>query len=77
MPTYYRHGSLWIEIRPREQGHPVPHVHAHVGKYSTSIALNGTILAGDLHDRKLQAEAIQWVLKHKSFLESEWRRLHV
>ena len=77
MPTYYQCGSLWIEIRPREQGHPLPHVHAHVGKYSASIALNGNILAGDLHDRKLQAEAIQWVLKHKDFLETEWRRLHV
>ncbi len=76
MPTYYSNGSLWIEIRPRETNHLMPHVHAHIGKYSVSITLDGQILAGNLRNNKRQAEAIEWVLKNKEFLEKEWRSIH-
>ena len=77
MPTYYKLGSLWIEIRIREHNHSLPHVHAHFGKYSISIASNGRILSGNLHDRKKNQQAIEWVLKNSDFIESEWRKYHV
>ncbi len=75
MPTYYRNGALWIEIRPREN-HPVPHVHVHFQGKSVSIALDGTVLAGGLGSSSQQAKAIAWIIKNRKMLEKEWRRIH-
>ena len=77
MPTYYRVGALWIEIRSREHNHNLPHVHVHYGSYSMSIASDGRVLSGNLYDRKKNKQAIMWVLKNREFIESEWRNLHV
>ncbi|MBQ7496950.1 MAG: DUF4160 domain-containing protein [Selenomonas sp.] len=76
MPTYYRNGSLWIEIRTKEKSHPIPHVHAHFGDSSVSISLTGSILAGSLSNSKKQEEAVAWVIDNSEFLEKEWRRIH-
>ena len=75
MPTYYRNGSLYIEIRPRETNHPMPHVHACYDGKSVSMALDGTILEGRIRNDK-QNEARKWVIDHAEMLEKEWRRIH-
>ena len=75
MPTYYRNGSLWIELRGREGGHPLPHIHAHCDGQSVSMALDGTVLEGRIRSDKLR-EAKNWVTQNADFLKSEWRRIH-
>ncbi|MBR2215767.1 MAG: DUF4160 domain-containing protein [Selenomonadaceae bacterium] len=75
MPTYYRNGSLWIELRTREGGHPMAHVHAHCDGQSVSMALDGTVLDGRIRSDRLN-EVKAWVNKNKTLLESEWRRIH-
>ena len=75
MPTYYRNGALWIELRTRESGHPLPHVHAHFDGKSVSMALNGMVLEGYIRSDK-QKEARDWVIKNSAMLEKEWRRIH-
>lgn len=76
MPTYAIINGARIEIRSRESGHNIPHVHAVKNGQSISIAFNGCILAGRLKSKKDEESVVQWVIDNKSFLEDRWKEMH-
>ena len=43
-----------IEMRSKERGHNIPHVHAVKNGQSMSIAFNGRVLAGKLKVRRMR-----------------------
>lgn len=77
MPTWSVEGihGVMFEIRTKERGHNMPHVHAHYSGEDVSIALNGEVLAGGIKDKK-QKEAIKWVLENARMLQERWEELH-
>ena len=77
MPTWTVIGidGVKFEIRTREKGHNVPHVHAHYAGKNVSIAFNGEILAGGIKKMK-QNEAVEWVINNSDMLHKRWEELH-
>ena len=70
----YENG-ISFSIRSNEGNHCIPHVHAKVGEFEISIAIEtGEILAGNL-PRKNQRIAVAWVLKNRKKLLSDWQSI--
>lgn len=69
-------GEIIFEIRTKEQGHNVPHVHACYGDSNISISLTDcSVLAGNI-PRKQQTFAVGWVCSNLEFLRSKWNEYH-
>ena len=65
-----------IEIRTKEQGHNIPHIHAHYQGESISVSLlDGTVLAGNI-PKKNERRAVDYVLSHQNKLLNEWTAIH-
>lgn len=77
MPTWTVKGisGVRFEVRPRENGHNIPHIHAHYDGRNVSIALNGSVLAGEISPKKQKA-AIEWVKTNKEIVEARWKEVH-
>lgn len=68
--------GIIIEIRNKENGHHVPHIHAHYQGDNISISLiNGEILAGNIPKRNQQI-AVTWVLDNIDMLRTKWENKH-
>lgn len=76
MPTYYNENGIRIEMRIREQGHNVPHVHVYYQGQERSLSLKGKVLAGTVKGMAKRL-AIRWVLENNEMLTEEWRKYHV
>lgn len=64
-----------IVIRMFHQEHGVPHFHAeHQGRHA-SIALDGTVLAGDLGSQTALRLVLQWAGLHEAELRRNWLKL--
>lgn len=74
MPTY-TDGTIKYQIRPRENGHNIPHIHASYAGKEVSVAFDGTILEGGL-GRKT-AKAVSHVMANADFFRKEWDKYHV
>ncbi len=57
----------------RERDHPVPHFHAEYAGQRASIAVDGTVLAGDLPPRALRL-VLEWTRTHERELSVNWAR---
>lgn len=77
MPTWFVKGihGIKFEVRPRENGHNTPHIHAHYGGKNVSIAFDGTVLSGGIASKK-QKEAINWVISNHEEVERRWKEVH-
>lgn len=75
MPTLYNKDALIIEMRLKEAGHKVPHVHALYQGESVSIDFNGKVIIGKIK-QKQQDIACQWVASHKFELQQLWKEMH-
>lgn len=65
-----------IEIRTKEQGHNMPHIHAHYQGENISVSLlDGTVLAGNI-PKKNERIAVDYVLSHQNELLNEWKDIH-
>ena len=70
-------GKMTFEIRTKENGHNVPHVHANYNNLNISISLlDYKILAGNL-PQKNQSMAIQWVKDNDEMLREKWNAYHI
>lgn len=68
--------GIVIEIRNKENGHNVPHIHASYQGENISISLiDGEILAGNIPKRN-QKIAVQWVVENLDMLRKEWENRH-
>lgn len=71
-----RRGSIIFEVRPKENGHNEPHIHAEYQGKNISISLNTfEVLAGNLPP-KLQKTAIEWTKQHFEQCKSKWYEYH-
>ena len=69
--------GIKLEVRPREQNHNLPHVHAKYDKYEISIAIEtGEILAGNLPPSQKKT-AIRWVRDNKDSLLGKWSEIAI
>lgn len=68
-------GGVRFEVRLRENGHNIPHIHAHYAGRNVSIALDGSILAGEIAPKKQKA-VIEWVKANKEEVETKWKEVH-
>jgi hypothetical protein len=70
------HG-IRFEIRPKENGHNVPHCHASYQGQEVSISLlDGEVIAGNIPKQK-QRFATDWVKRNLPVLQSCWDKHHV
>lgn len=76
MPTCTILNGIRIEIRSREKGHNIPHVHALKGDTDVSISLDGCILAGNFKSKKDKETVLQWIATNKQYLMDKWKELH-
>lgn len=75
--TVERKHGIRFEIRPKEQGHNVPHCHACFGNQNISISLiDCTVLAGNIPPQKQRA-AVMWVEANLEVLQEHWDKFHV
>ena len=65
--------GIIIEIKNKENGHNVPHIHAHYQGESISISLiDGNVLAGNI-PKKNQKIAVKWVVDNLEMLRTTWK----
>ena len=63
--------GIVIEIRNKEEGHNIPHIHASYQGENISISLiDGKILAGNLPKRNAKI-AVEWVMENMDLLRGE------
>ncbi|MBQ6493637.1 MAG: DUF4160 domain-containing protein [Erysipelotrichaceae bacterium] len=68
--------GIVIEIRPKEKGHHVSHIHAHFQGENISISLvDGTVLAGNI-SKKNEKIAVNYVRSHMDELLNDWTEIH-
>ena len=68
--------GIVIEIRNKEDGHNVPHIHAHYQGENISISLiNGEVLVGNI-PKKNQKIAVTWVIENLEMLRTTWKNKH-
>ena len=75
MPSIYNKDGLTIEMRPKENGHNEPHVHALSCGKDVSIDLYGRVIVGQISS-KHQGVACKWVADNSVFLQRLWREMH-
>ena len=72
----HTHG-IRFEIRPKENGHNVPHCHASYQGQEISISLlDGEVIAGNI-PKQQQRFATTWVKRNLPVLQSCWDKYHV
>ena len=70
------HKQIIFEIRPKENGHNVAHIHAKYENENISISLvDFSVIAGNL-PRKQTKSAIQWTKDNIDFLRTKWNEYH-
>ena len=75
--TVERTHGIRFEIRPKENGHNVPHCHAHYQGQNVSISLiDCEVLDGNI-DKQKQSYAVKWVKANLDTLQSCWDKYHV
>lgn len=75
--TVERTHGIRFEIRPKEQGHNVPHCHACFENQNLSISLiDFSILAGNIPQQKVNF-AVRWVKENIDVLKVHWDKYHV
>ena len=75
--TVERTHGIFFEIRPKEQGHNVPHCHACYGNQNISISLRDfSILAGNIPSHKARF-AVRWAKDNIDVLKRYWNKYHV
>ena len=75
--TVERTHGIRFEIRPKENGHNVPHCHASYQGQEISISLlDGEVIAGNI-PKQQQRFATTWVKRNLPVLQSCWDRYHV
>ncbi len=68
--------GIVVEIRNKEDGHNVPHIHAHYQGEHISISLiDGEVLAGNI-PKKNQKIAVAWVMENLEILRATWENKH-
>lgn len=68
--------GIVIEIRNKEMGHKVPHIHASYQGDNISISLiDGEVLAGNI-PRRNQKIAVEWVMENLDLLRNSWENKH-
>lgn len=68
--------GIVIEIRNKEAGHNIPHIHAHYQGDNISISLiDGKVLAGNI-PKKNQKAADLWVMENREELRKRWENKH-
>lgn len=71
-----RSDTLAFEIRTKEKGHNIPHVHVATMAASLSIAIEtGEVLAQSGADARSVKEAQKWILDNQTFLKEKWNEL--
>jgi len=77
--TFVNAGSyrgITFEIRTKEQGHNVPHCHAHYAGNNVSISLTDfTILAGNIPPKQ-EKVASEWIKGNIDILKKYWNEYH-
>ena len=67
--------KMKFEMRTKENGHNVPHIHVSYNRKNVTISINdGSILKGELPDHK-KIQAQKWVLDNKAELIEKWREM--
>ena len=75
--TVERTHGIRFEIRPKENGHNVPHCHASYQGQEISISLlDGEVIAGNI-PKQQQRFATTWVKRNLPVLQSCWNKYHV
>lgn len=75
--TVERTHGIRFEIRPKENGHNVPHCHASYQGQEISISLiDCKVITGNIPKQK-QRFAEKWVELNLSILQSYWDKYHV
>lgn len=75
--TVERTHGIRFEIRPKENGHNVPHCHASYQGQEISISLlDGEVIAGNI-PKQQQRFATTWVKRNLLVLQSCWDKYHV
>ena len=75
--TVERTHGIQFEIRPKEQGHNVPHCHACYENQNISISLlDFSVLAGNIPSQKARF-AVRWVSDNIDILKPYWNKYHV
>ncbi|MBQ8615325.1 MAG: DUF4160 domain-containing protein [Clostridia bacterium] len=68
--------QIIFEIRPKEQGHNEPHVHACYENENISISLiTFKVIAGNIPPKQ-QKLAIEWTKNHIDILKNKWLEYH-
>ena len=68
--------GIVIEIRNKEEGHSIPHIHAYYQGDNISISLiDCSILAGNI-PKKNQKIAVEWVKNNLDDLRMNWKSKH-
>jgi hypothetical protein len=77
--TYAKVGEykgIRLSIRPAEQGHNEPHLHAaYQGKEISISLISFKVLAGNLSPQQ-QKQAIGWCKNNRKVLEKYWDQYH-
>ena len=69
--------NMTFEVRTKENGHNIPHVHANYNNMNISISLlDFKVLAGSLPSKN-QSIAVQWVKNNAEMLKERWNDYHV
>ena len=75
--TVERTHGIRFEIRPKENGHNVPHCHASYQGQEISISLlDGEVTAGNI-PKQQQRFATTWVKRNLPVLQSCWDKYHM
>lgn len=75
--TVERTHGIRFEIRPKENGHNVPHCHASYQGQEISISLTTCeVLEGNIPKPK-QRFAVEWVKMNLPTLQAHWDKYHV
>ena len=75
--TVERTHGIRFEIRPKENGHNVPHCHASYQGQEISISLiTCEVLEGNIPKPK-QRFAVDWVRSNLPILQARWDKYHV
>lgn len=75
--TVERTHGIRFEIRPKENGHNVPHCHASYQGQEISISLlDGEVITGNI-PKQQQRFAMNWVKHNLPVLQSCWDKYHV
>lgn len=74
--TVERTHGIRFEIRPKENGHNVPHCHASYQGQEISISLvDGEVITGNI-PKQQQRFAVMWVKNNLQVLQAHWNKYH-